>query len=157
MVWLGIGLAGRLLGGALMTKVRARGSVVLAAVAFGLMGWSLPARALPVEGSWVIRDLVLDIFNCQGSVCGKVAWTKNPQQRRTECGRTIVWGLSPDGPETWSGGSIFDPTDGNTYRLSATLESDGTLHARIYRGVPLFGKTEVLKRVQPRSLDGWCA
>jgi uncharacterized protein (DUF2147 family) len=142
---------------------RASGFVVLAAVAIGLMGWSVSmgwsasANALPVEGSWVVRDLVLDIFNCQGSVCGKVAWTKNPQKRPTECGRTIVWGLSPDGPETWSGGSIFDPTDGNTYRLSAKLEPDGTLHARIYRGVPLLGKTEVLRRVQPRSLDGWCA
>jgi len=139
-----------------MGNPRASGPIFLVAFAIGLMAWSAGASALPVEGSWAIRDLVLDIFNCQGSVCGKVAWTKNPQKRRTECGRTIVWGLSPDGPETWSGGSIYDPTDGNTYRLSATLESDGTLHARIYRGIPLFGKTEVLTRVPPRSLDGWC-
>jgi uncharacterized protein (DUF2147 family) len=81
---------------------------------------------------------------------------KDPQRRRLDCGRTIVWGLSPAGPAAWSGGSIYDPTDGNTYRLNATLQPDGTLHARIFRGVPLFGKTEVLRKVPPRSMDGWC-
>lgn len=131
--------------------------VILAASAIGPTLCVRPATASPVDGSWAVRDLVLDIFNCEGSVCGKVAWTKDPHRRRNECGRTIVWGLSPDGPQAWSGGSIFDPTDGNTYHLSATLETDGTLHARIYRGIPLFGKTEILRRVSSRSLDGWCA
>jgi uncharacterized protein (DUF2147 family) len=139
-----------------MRMRRAAGFVALATMAAGLMVRCPPAAASPVDGTWVIRDLVLDIFNCQGSVCGKVAWTKDPQQRRKDCGRTIVWGLSPTGPDTWSGGSIYDTTDGNTYLLSATLEPDGSLHARIYRGIPLFGKTEVLRRVPPRSMDGWC-
>ena len=54
------------------------------------------------------------------------------------------------------GGSIYDTTDGNTYRLNATLNPDGTLHARIFRGVPLFGKTEILRRVKAGSQPGWC-
>jgi uncharacterized protein (DUF2147 family) len=136
---------------------RAGGSISIAAVTIALMGWYAPAWGAPVEGTWKVHDLVLDIFSCQESVCGKVVWTKSPQRRQADCGRTIVWGLSPDGPQTWSGGSIYDTTDGNTYRLSATLEPDGTLHARIFRGVPLLGKTEVLTRVPPRSLAGWCA
>jgi uncharacterized protein (DUF2147 family) len=136
---------------------QAGGFIVLAAAVIGLMAGSAPARASPVDGSWVIHDLVLEIFNCQQSVCGKIVWTKDPKRRQQNCGRTIVWGLSPAGPGTWSGGSIYDPTDGNTYRLSATLQPDGTLHARIYRGVPLFGKTEVLRKVPTRSLDGWCS
>jgi uncharacterized protein (DUF2147 family) len=135
---------------------RAYGSISIVAVATALIAWCAPAGAAPVEGTWKVQDLVLDVFNCQKAFCGKVVWTKSPQRRQADCGRTIVWGLSPDGPKTWSGGSIYDTTDGNTYRLSATLESDGTLHARIYRGVPLLGKTEVLTRVPPRSLDGWC-
>ena len=135
---------------------RTGGFLVLAAMLIGTMAGSAPARASPVDGSWVILDLVLDIFSCQQSICGKIVWTKDPRRRQQNCGRRIVWGLSPAGPDTWSGGSIYDPTDGNTYRLSATLEPDGTLHARIYRGVPLFGKTEVLRKVPARSLDGWC-
>ena len=117
--------------------------------------WLTPARASPVDGNWAIRDLVLEIFNCPQSVCEKVVWTKDPQWRRLDCGRKIVWGLSPAGPETWTGRLIYDPTDGNTYRLSATLQPDGTLHARIYRGAPLFGETEILRKVPTRSLDGW--
>jgi uncharacterized protein (DUF2147 family) len=143
--------------GATMRIRRVGEFIVLAAMVIALMAGSAPARASPVDGNWAIRDLVLEIFNCQQSVCGKVVWTKDPQRRRLDCGRTIVWGLSPVGPEAWSGGSIYDPTDGNTYRLSATLQPDGTLHARIYRGAPLFGKTEVLRKVSTRSLDGWCS
>jgi uncharacterized protein (DUF2147 family) len=56
----------------------------------------------------------------------------------------------------WTGGSIFDPDDGATYQLSATLQSDGSLHARIYKGIPLIGKTEVLQRVSARLPEDRC-
>lgn len=131
--------------------------IAFAAIAVTLMGSALPAIASPVEGNWAVSDLVLNIFNCQAVLCGKVVWTKDARARQRDCGKTIVWGLSPSDAKTWSGGSIYDPTDGNTYRLSATLASDGTLHARIYRGVPRFGKTEILRRIAPKSLEGWCA
>ncbi|WP_428489382.1 DUF2147 domain-containing protein [Rhodopila sp.] len=113
--------------------------------------------ASPVDGNWALSDVVLRIFDCQTLVCGKVVWTKDPQTRGRDCGRTVVWGLSQTDPKTWSGGSIYDPNDGTTYGLSATLAPDGTLHARIYRGVSLFGKTKILRKVAPKSLDGWCA
>jgi uncharacterized protein (DUF2147 family) len=56
----------------------------------------------------------------------------------------------------WDGGSILDPNDGKTYRLSAVYEPDGTLRARIFKGIPLFGKSEVLTRVDLHSLTGLC-
>jgi uncharacterized protein (DUF2147 family) len=129
-------------------------SLAMAITGLAISSW--PASAAPVEGTWAIRDLILEIYNCQDRVCGRIAWTKDANRRRTDCGRTIVWGLSPSGPATWDDGSIYDTTDGNTYRLNASLASDGTLHARIFRGVPLFGKNEVLRRVAPRSQSGWC-
>ena len=131
----------------------------LAAFAFAIAGIMIitgTTAATPVDGTWAIRDLILDIFGCQNLVCGRVAWTKDPKRRQADCGRTIVWGLSPSGPSEWDGGSIYDPTDGNTYRLKATLNSDGTLHARIFRGLPVFGKTEILRRVAAGSRSGWC-
>jgi uncharacterized protein (DUF2147 family) len=141
-----------------MDLKQAIGSAILAAAAaIWLIGCLPSANASSVDGSWKIRNLVLDIFSCEQSVCGKIAWTKDPRRRQTDCGRTIVWGLSQNGPDKWSGGSIYDPTDGNTYRLSASLEPNGTLQARIYRVAPLFGKTEILTRVASRSLDGWCS
>jgi uncharacterized protein (DUF2147 family) len=139
-----------------MKVIRASGLILLAFMATIFIMRPGPAVASPVDGTWAVQDLILDIFSCQNSVCGKVAWTKDPQRRQMDCGRTIVWGLSPVGPQTWSGGAIYDTTDGSTYHLSATLQPDGTLQARIYKGIPIFGKTEVLRRVPPRSMDGWC-
>jgi uncharacterized protein (DUF2147 family) len=114
------------------------------------------ASAAPVEGAWAVHDLILEIYKCRDLMCGRVAWVKDPKRRQKDCGRTIVWGLSQSGPGTWDDGSIYDTTDGNTYRLNATLNPDGTLHVRIFRGVPLFGKTEVLNKVASRSQPGWC-
>ena len=73
-----------------------------------------------------------------------------------QCGMTIIWGLEAKGPTDWTEGSILDSNNGKTYQLSATYELDGTLHARIFRGVPLLGKTEILKRVDVRTLTGQC-
>jgi uncharacterized protein (DUF2147 family) len=131
--------------------------LILAAFAgAGLIFASWPVLAAPVQGTWAIKDLILEIYDCQNFVCGRVAWTKDPQRRKLDCGRTIVWSLSPSGPEKWDHGSIYDTTDGNTYRLNASLNPDGTLQARIFRGVPLLGETEVLRRVSSRPQSGWC-
>ena len=114
------------------------------------------AAASSVDGTWVIQDLVLNLFDCQNLVCGRIVWIKDPARRPSECGQTIVWGLASTGPAEWTGGSILDPDDGEIYRLSATLQSDGTLHARIYKGLPLLGRTKILKRTDLRSLTGLC-
>ena len=114
------------------------------------------AAASPVYGTWIIRDLVLNIFDCQSHVCGRIVWIKDAARRPTQCGRTIVWGLEPRTRNQWDGGSILDPDDDNIYRLTANFEPDGTLRARIFKGVPLLGKTEILKRVDVRSFKGLC-
>jgi uncharacterized protein (DUF2147 family) len=114
------------------------------------------AQASHVDGTWRIRDLALNIFNCHDAVCGRIVWIGDPGRRPAQCGKTIVWGLKAEGPNQWAGGSILDPDDGNTYRLSATYETDGTLRARIFKGVPLLGRTEILRRVDVRKLTGRC-
>jgi uncharacterized protein (DUF2147 family) len=116
----------------------------------------LKADASTVDGTWKIRNIVLDIFDCRNQVCGRIVWMHDPQRRAAECGKTIVWGLAPDGPSRWAGSWIFDPDNGTTYHLSASLQVDDTLRARIYEGISLFGKTEILMRVKARSLSGWC-
>jgi len=123
-----------------------------------LTGIALPGRAetLPVDGAWIIRDLVLDIFDCQNLVCGRIAWIKDPARRASQCGRTIIWGLAAVGASEWTGGSILDPDDDTTYRLSATLQPDGALRARIYKGIQLLGKTKILRRIDLGSLVGRC-
>jgi uncharacterized protein (DUF2147 family) len=66
---------------------------------------------------------------------------ENPLNARLNAGGTIIWGLERQSPSVWTGGSILDPHDGKTYRQSATYEPNGTLRARTFIGVPIFGKT----------------
>src|ERR1700744_465400 len=100
---------------------RVFGLALCAAAQIGILG-CFSSEASPADGNWKIRDLVLEIFDCQQLVCGQIVWLKDPQRRAKQCGQTIVWGLAADGTDSWSNGSIYDPTDGNTYRLAATLE-----------------------------------
>jgi uncharacterized protein (DUF2147 family) len=114
------------------------------------------ANASQVDGTWIINNLVLHIFDCKKLVCGQIVWIKDAARRPSQCGRTIVWGLRATGPDEWTEGSIVDPDNETTYRLSATFEPDGTLRARVFKGVPIFGKTEILRRVDLRKLEGRC-
>jgi uncharacterized protein (DUF2147 family) len=124
---------------------------LLASVLLSVAGTGA-AQASSVDGTWIIRDLVLHIFDCEQSVCGRIVWLKDERRRSSQCGKTIIWGLEAKGPTDWTGGSIRDPNNGKTYQLSATYEPDGTLHARIFRGIPLLGKTEILKRIDLQEL-----
>jgi uncharacterized protein (DUF2147 family) len=110
------------------------------------------------DGTWIVSNRVaIEVFDCRQAFCGRVVWLRQPTLRTPDtCGRTIVWGLTPAGPSRWTDGTFFDPEDGDTYNLTATLRPDGTISARIYAGIALFGKTEVLRRIVPRSLAGWC-
>ena len=128
---------------------------LLAAVVLSTIGIR-KAEASPVDGTWIIRNLALNIYDCDLLVCGKIVWIKDTARRASQCGKTIIWGLEPKGPTEWSGGSILDPNDGKTYKLSATYEPDGTLRAQIFIGIPILGKTEILKRVDVRSLTEMC-
>ena len=70
--------------------------------------------------------------------------------------RVIIWGLTSDGSPQWSGGWFYNPEDGKTYNLNATVEIPDRIVARIYQGIPLIGRTEVLTRIESHSLAGWC-
>jgi len=65
-------------------------------------------------------------------------------------------GLRPDGPDHWSNGWLYDPQDGNTYDVTDELTAPDRISARVYRGVPLFGRTEIQIRDPQLSFDGRC-
>ena len=130
---------------------------LLAACMVAAVAWPVGAEASPpADGQWMIKNLVINIFDCANLVCGRIVWLGEPAKRASQCGRMIIWGLERQSPSVWTGGSILDPNDGKTYRLSATYELDGTLRARIFIGAPIFGKTEILKRIDTKSLPGLC-
>jgi uncharacterized protein (DUF2147 family) len=114
------------------------------------------AQASQADGTWRVRNLVVRIFDCQQQVCGRIVWIKEVAKRPSQCRQTIIWGLAPTAQNEWAGGAILDPNNGKTYQLSASYRQDGTLRARIFKGIPLLGKTEILTRVELRNFEGRC-
>ncbi len=133
-----------------------------------------PTSSAVPDGTWLLANRVaVDIFECSGLLCGRIVWLLRPRtstgqpdvdhlnpditlRQRPLCGLTIIWGLQPDGPEHWSGGWLYDPADGNTYDVTAELTAPDRISARVYRGIPLLGRTEILIRDPQLSLDGRC-
>jgi uncharacterized protein (DUF2147 family) len=125
-------------------------------------------------GTWLLANRVaVQVFECSSQLCGKIVWLVRPRtaagqpdvdhlnpdpelRQRPLCGLTIIWGLQPEGPGRWSNGSLYDPQDGNTYDFTAELVTPDRISARVYRGVPLFGRTEILIRDPELSFDGRC-
>ena len=135
---------------------------------------SLPASSQVPDGTWLFADRVaVEVFECSGLVCGRIVWLLRPRtpagqpdvdrlnpdpalRQRPLCGLTIIWGLQPDGAGHWSNGWLYDPQDGTTYDLAAERTAPDRISARVYRGVPLFGRTEILIRDPQLSFDGRC-
>ena len=61
-------------------------------------------------------------------------------------GMEILSGLKKSG-DSYSGGQILDPDDGETYRAEMKLKDQGTkLDLRAYIGIPLLGRTQTWTR-----------
>jgi uncharacterized protein (DUF2147 family) len=152
--------------------------LVIAAVTF-LAPSSGPAQPAPEppavpQGVWLMDGRVaVQIFECEGLMCGKIVWLKVPRDAQGElnldrknpvpalrqrklCGLTILWGLRPTGSNRWVDGWFYNPDDGKSYSVKAELKSDDVISARIYVGLPVFGKAKSLTRVPHGESDGWC-
>src|ERR1700745_758411 len=139
-----------------------------------LVSYTRPASSEVPEGTWLLANRVaIQVFECSGLLCGKIVWLGRPRtpagqpdvdrlnpdpafRQRRLCGLKHIWGLQPDSPGHWSNGWLYDPQDGNTYDLTAELTAPDRISARVYRGVPLLGRTEILIRDPELSFDGRC-
>ncbi len=108
----------------------------------------------------------IDIEPCGAKLCGQLVWLKvplngqgkpksdihNPKaslQQRPLCGVQVLNGFVADGPNAWTGGTIYDAASGKTYTSNIALNPDGTLQVRGYVGIPLFGKSQTWTRTAP--------
>ena len=146
--------------GALRRAFLRRRFVAALLLAAGLWSFWVPRQAVAAgipEGVWLIETTTaLQVFDCDGLLCGRVAWLRNFRdptgqiqhdkfnpdpalQQRLLCGLTVFWGLRPDGAGKWIGGWFYN-----------------TFVARIYLGIPLFGETRILSRIPRLRSAGWC-
>ncbi|MDF0606797.1 DUF2147 domain-containing protein [Neisseriaceae bacterium TC5R-5] len=99
---------------------------------------------------------LVQIIDTNGELSGKIIKLfAKPDARCEQCegdkqgkpvlGMQILWGLRADGAAAWSDGSILDPHNGKTYRVSLKLQDDGqTLRVRGYIGP--FYRTQLWQR-----------
>ena len=131
------------------------------------------AETVSPEGAWMLpRKAAVQIYQCDGRLCGRIVWLdrprdpdgrpvrdkKNPDpalRPRLICGQTVLRDLMPSGPDRWTGGSLYNPDDGHTYRIRGELIAD-TIIARIYMALPVLGQTSIWRRVPHLNADGWC-
>lgn len=90
---------------------------------------------------------IVKIYQVEDKLYGRVdRLLQNPDAVCEKCegddhnkpvlGMVIMWGMTADGDGEWSGGKIFDPQKGKTYRCSIWLKDD-VLMVRGYLG-PFF-------------------
>lgn len=113
------------------------------------------------------KDAKIEIQKCGDKYCGKIVWLKAPNypegsnegvpgtpkldhnnpdknlRNSPVIGLHIVRNFSYAGENTWSGGRVYDPKNGRTYRGKLTLVSPSQLNLRGFIGISLIGRTAV--------------
>lgn len=116
------------------------------------------------EGTAMVR-----IYKNGDKYQGKIVWLKEPvdpetgnpkvdknhpeeaSRKRPILGLINIWGFQFKENNTWEGGNIYDPKNGNTYSCTIKLTSANTLEVRGYIGVSLIGRTDNWTRQQAKQ------
>ncbi len=119
-------------------------------------GWTTAANAdadqrqRPI-GRWVTTGFgsIVELASCNaagapGALCGRIVWIwdaldaaglprrdrENPDptmRERPLAGTEILRGFHESSPGVWTGGTVYNPDDGRTYRGSIRVRADGTM------------------------------
>ena len=123
------------------------------------------ARADSAQGVWMTEGgkSHVRIQRCGDKLCGEIAWLKEPRdddgsekrdtrnkdeslRDRPIMGLPLLTGFSDQGGGEWTGGEIYNPEDGKTYRSKLKLIDPATL--KVSGCVLFFCKTQTWTRVE---------
>lgn len=128
---------------------------------FSISTLSLHAQG-EIAGTWfnTTKSGKIEIVQQGDNFFGKIVWLKepldektgkakvdenNPEQSKRSApiiGLQILKNFEYDGEGKYSGGSIYDPENGKTYKCKMTLVDKDKLDVRGYIGFPALGRTE---------------
>lgn len=148
----------------LRASVAAAGAIALT-LGVAAVAWAEPFSPI---GTWWAEGgaAKVRVLECDDGLCARVIWLRSPFDEhgcalrdrynpdpelrdREMIGIEIVRGLTPDEDDqaSFTGGTIYDPTSGRTYRCDLTISSDGQLQIRGFLGLRLIGRTVTWTRV----------
>jgi len=133
----------------------------LSSILFSTLAW---AEKTDIEGRWLTQDgdgwITIQLVG--NSLEGSVAGSPDPEQRKERefddrnpdpslktrrlDGLTIMTGFQYDGDGRWSGGTVYDPNSGKTYKCTVKQLDANTLKIRGFIGISLFGRSETWTR-----------
>ena len=123
-------------------------------------------QAMLILGNWLTepRDGIIEISIAgDGSYQGRIVGGNSPQRqdqhnpdpaRRSQLllGQVIFQGMKYDGEGKWSGGTIYDPDSGRTYRCRLERLDAERLQVRGFIGFALLGRSQVWTRYRGSSM-----
>jgi uncharacterized protein (DUF2147 family) len=112
------------------------------------------------NGIWLTQagDAKVRVSKCGRGICGVIVWLKDPINpatgkphvddknpnpslaRRPMIGLPLFMGMSPSGPNKWSG-QIYNADDGNSYASNISVPGPGTLRVEGCVGALCGGET----------------
>ena len=143
---------------------RMRASFTACCLLAGLLaGNAVPAAPADIAGTWLSGDGdgLIEIRVDGNALTARIQGSPNnePDRPKTDVlnpdpalreraliGLNIFTGFSYDGDNRWSGGFIYDPNSGKTYRGKLHLVDASTLEVRGFIGISLIGRTETWRR-----------
>ena len=110
-------------------------------------------------GRWLTEsgNLEVEIAPCGKAICGTVvkvlanrsmsgSGEMAAADNRNPLGMTILKDFMPTSDDTWQG-EIYNRENAKTYACKMSLDAPDQLVVRAYVGLPVFGKTQVWRRV----------
>ena len=99
----------------------------------------------------------IEISDCNGKLCGHVAWLKDAGNA-DQCGKQIIGNVASVGKNKWDNGWIYDPDRGSKFDVELTLLPADKLRVKGYAGTKWLSETHTWKRapadIQKCSANG---
>ena len=138
----------------------------------GITAMGQAHKADDILGTWLNQEATgkIELYKENGKFFGKLVWLREPNDKITGLPRTDkenpneklkatpligmvnMKDFSFNGKDEWSGGTIYDPKNGKTYKCYIQFESLNKLKIRGYIGVSILGRnTYWTKTIAPQK------
>ncbi|WP_215223871.1 DUF2147 domain-containing protein [Echinicola shivajiensis] len=139
-------------------------AVYLIVLNFIVLSVSYAQNADDIKGLWLTEDKEAKvlIYKDKGEYFGKIFWlktekenghirkdsnNKDPKLRNQPLNKVHLIHSLEYADGQWSGGKIYDPESGETYKCLVKLIGNDRIEVRGYIGLPSFGKSLYWERI----------
>jgi len=93
----------------------------------------------------------VEITDCNGKLCGRLVWFKDPKNEKEGCNFQIIGDVRPVSGGKWDGGWIIDPDKDpdKKYDVEITPQGDQKLKVMGYAGMKFLSETMIWTRANP--------